>query len=289
MGLFSEQNGQRGIVGDHAENLFSELSGLMAKYSFTPNKRLAQHFIVNEKIIQRIIAEANLQKTDIVLEIGAGTGFLTRELLKHSSVIAVEKDAALAELLKAELPQEKLQVVCADFLEANLPKFNKIIAFPPYSISSEIIYKLFELEFDSAFLVFQKEFVGKLTAFPGFWEYNAITVLAQYYFELKVICHVGKNSFFPRPKSDSVLLKLETKKMHGKAKNEESFQIFVKTIFRFGNKNLRNALRLSHQFLEKSIKSKKNYLEKIEKIEEGEKKVNLLEVEEIVKVFNDLF
>ncbi len=271
-------------------DLFSELTGLMAKYSFSPNRKLGQHFIISEEILQRIIKEAELKKTDSVLEIGSGTGFLTREIQKQCNVKAFEIDENLCELLKQELGEKNLEIECGDFLEAELPKFNKVVSLPPYSISAKIMQRLFDCEFDLGLIVFQREFVQKLVAFPGFEEYNANSVLTQYYYALTIVCKVSKNSFFPKPESDSVLLKLESKKRFGKAKDEKLFQRFVREIFRYGNKNIEKALKLSFPFLKKELgTSEKDFLKKIENIKIKEKKVNVLEVEDIVQIFNGLF
>ena len=270
--------------------LFAELTGLMGKHAFSPKKALGQHFIVSEELIKRIVEEAKLSREDVVLEIGSGTGFLTREIQKHCRVIAIEIDERLCQLLEQELEKKNLELLCADFLQAELPSFNKIVAFPPYAISSKIMQRLFSQEFDVALLVFQKEFVEKLFAEPGFFDYNAMSVLTQYYFSPSIVCAVSKNCFFPKPQSDSLLIKLVSKKRFGKAKQEQLFQLFVKSVFRFGNKNLRKALHISLQFFEKEFNANKKEFEgKTEQIKIKEKKVNLLEVREFVDVFNYLF
>ena len=89
---------------------------------------MAQLFIIDEAVIDAMIEEAKLKPDDIALEIGAGTGFLTRELQKHCKVIAVELDYTLCELLENELPKENLSFICGDFLETELPSFNKIVS-----------------------------------------------------------------------------------------------------------------------------------------------------------------
>ena len=272
-----------------SSDLFTELTALMSNYSFYPNKSLGQHFIVNQEIIERIVKEAELNEKDAVLEIGAGTGFLTRELQKRCKVIAVEIDGMLVELLGNELPKKNLQIINENFIFAKLPKFNKVVSFPPYTISSKIMNRLFNLKFELALLVFQKEFAEKLTAFPGLVEYNAASVLTQYYFEPKIVCPVPKGSFFPKPKTDSALLRLVSKKRFGRAKNEAAFQLFLKSLFRYGNRNLRKALLLSFPFIKKVMKlNKKTFEKKTEEIKIKEKKVYLLEVKEFVEVFNKL-
>ena len=151
-------------------SLFKELHQLMAKYRFKPKKSLGQNFIVNQDVIDVLVEEADLKKTDVVLEIGAGTGFLTRELLKHCKVVAIEKDDVLAELLEKELPSKNLELIHGDFFEIELPKFNKIVTLPPYNVSKKVISKINTLNFEVAVLVLQKEFAEKIAALPGFAE-----------------------------------------------------------------------------------------------------------------------
>lgn len=269
------------------EALFQELNQLMVKYRFRPSKKMAQLFMVDSETIKKILELADLKHNDVVLEIGAGTGFLTREMQKHCKVIAVELDYTLSKLLEKELPKENLELLHGDFLELKLPRFNKVVSLPPYTIASAILYKLFEHGFESAVLVFQAEFAERLVAEPGFFEYNALTVLTQYFCDVKIAKKVSAKCFFPSPKSESAIVVLKWKKRKAKAKNIKAFQKFVKSLFRFQNKNLCNALEKSFQFLEKDLKiSKKDFEEKIKKLEYKDTKVKLLECEEFLKIFN---
>ncbi len=236
-------------------SLFAELNSLMVKYRFRPRKSNSQHFVLDERLIQRMVDSAGLKKQDTVLEIGAGCGFLTRELLKHCSVVAVESDPALAELLRSELPQEKLTVVEGNFLDAKLPEFNKVVSLPPYAVSTDITYRLLELGFESAVLVFQREFAEKLVAEPGFSEYCALSVMVNYFSEPELLIgNISPKSFFPAPQTFSSLVRMYSKKRFGTAADEHAFREFVQSIFRFRNKNTSNALVTAAPFLGKHIK-----------------------------------
>ncbi|MCD6247321.1 MAG: ribosomal RNA small subunit methyltransferase A [Candidatus Diapherotrites archaeon] len=270
-------------------SLFIELTELMAKYRFRPRKKLAQNFLTDEKVIQRMVTAAELNEKDKVLEIGAGTGFLTRKLQKHCSVIAIEYDETLCELLQNELAKDNLELICGDFLKVELPDFNKIVSTPPYHISKKIMIKLLKHGFELAVLAFQEEFVEKLTALPGFPQYGALSVLTQYKTNPKVIGKIEPKAFFPKPKSRSRIVKLEKNERKNKAVNELLFFRFVEELFRHRNKNLSNAISCSREFLSKKLGiGTKQGIEILHSFE-LEKKVALIEVEEFIQMFNALY
>jgi len=267
---------------------FNELQNLMIKYRFRPNRKLGQHFVVNERLVEKLVALAELKKQDRVLEIGPGTGFLTREILKKCRVSAVELDEKLCRLLEAELGS-KLNLVCGDFLKEPLPEFNKTVSLPPYFHSSAIMHRLLEGKFEIAVLVFQKEFAEKLVALPGFEEYCALTVLVQRRFEAKEIQRVSPACFFPRPKGESSIVRLKALKKPEEVSDNAAFRFFVKTVFRFKNKNLGNALSNGRQFLLPKMKIDSNSFEKrVQGLANLDKKINLLSVQDFVEAFNGL-
>lgn len=268
-------------------SLFEELNGLMSRYRFRPEKRLAQHFVIDEALVQRLVELADLEESDSVLEVGAGTGFLTRELQKKCKVKAVELDEKLFEILGDSLPEENLELFQGNFLETEVGAYNKVVCLPPYTISSELIYNILEHGFDTAVLVMQKEFLEKLVAEPGFFEYNALSVFTQYKCVPELLEAVSPNSFFPKPNAISAIIRLSGKKRFGKVKDEKKFRLFLQQLFRFKNKNLRNALHLGFPFIQKELKlGKKEFERRLKKIDFLEEKVYLLETEKFVKLFN---
>ena len=267
--------------------LFDELQNLMIKYRFRPNKKNAQHFVTSSALVEKLVRLAELKKEDVVLEIGPGTGFLTKELLKKSKVVGFELDEKLCRLLEQELPKKGLQLFQEDFLKAKLPKFNKVVSLPPYSQSSPIIYKLLVHDFELAVLVFQKEFVEKLLAFPGFDDYSPVSILTQYFFECKNAGTVSSACFYPKPKGESSVVVLKAREQAKEIKNREQFVLFIKTVFRFRNKNLRNALDKSRQFLLSSMKlDEPTFKQRQSALEKLDEKVKFLEVEDFVEIFN---
>ncbi|MBN2127777.1 MAG: ribosomal RNA small subunit methyltransferase A [Candidatus Diapherotrites archaeon] len=268
----------------------SELNQLMISYRFKSKKQLSQNFLIDEKILEEIIALADLKSKDKVLEIGCGTGFLTKKLLEKSSVIGVEKDFQLIELLKKEFTDKKFTLIEGDFLKVKLPEFNKVVSLPPYHISSLILMKLMHYDFDYALIVFQKDFTEKLLAEPGFAEYTAITCLVNYFFEPEILIdYIPSNAFQPSPKTPSALIKLTKKHCFGKAKNDLKFIKFIKELFRFKNKNLANALHKAFPFISKELNLSKKKLDKIISSNElMQEKISLLEIDELVELFNEL-
>ncbi len=268
-------------------DLFSELQGLMSEHRFSPEKRFGQHFIIDEGLLEIMVKEAGLKQADVVLEIGCGTGFLTSKLLEKCKVVGVENDKKMAEILRQKFRGNKgFALIEGDFLSAKLPKFNKVVSLPPYNISTEIMMRLFAEKFEKAVIVFQKEFVEKLVALPGFWDYNYVSALTSVFFKPKVLIHnLSPKVFFPKPESFSSLVVLDARK-RPRVKFAE-FAHFLKNLFRYKNKNLSNALEFSMR--DSGIKLKEKELQKIvDGSGLGTEKVSLIEGQGLLKLFNSL-
>jgi 16S rRNA A1518/A1519 N6-dimethyltransferase RsmA/KsgA/DIM1 with predicted DNA glycosylase/AP lyase activity len=133
--------------------LFEELQDLMLKYRFRPDKQLSQFFCINEALLQYLVNSAKLKKGDVVLEIGPGTGFLTKRLIARAKevgakVVAFEVDPIMLDLLNAELKEDissgLLNLVNGNVLEQDFEalKINKVVSLPPYHISSDLLTKI---------------------------------------------------------------------------------------------------------------------------------------------------
>ncbi len=221
-------------------------SEIIKRYSLKLSKRMDQHFLVDKNILKKEVELADIKKDDVVLEIGAGIGLLTEMLLeKAKKVIAIEKDKQLANVLENELGGQikagKLEVVVGDALKYQSSHFDKCVSNVPYSISSGIIEKLAKYGKDST-LCLQKEFAERLIAKPGTKDYSRISVLVQFHFVPRYLWTVSRNSFFPKPKVDSAIVRLIPLKKKPKLENEYEFFQFVKLIFAHKRKTVRNAL-----------------------------------------------
>lgn len=270
--------------------LFSDLQQLMIDHRFRPKKKLAQHFIISEELIEKMLKEADLKANDTVLEIGPGVGFLTQFLLKKSKVIGVELDEDMQEILEKRFSKNKnFKLLKGNFLETKLPKFTKIVSFPPYHISGDIMVKVFNENFDVALLVFQREFCEKLIAQPGFKEYSYLSVLSDYLYTKEILIrNINPKSFYPKPEAYSSLLKLTRKKNVKRVKDFEKFALFVKNLFRYKNKDLSNSMKNCLNEIDFNVDYDKAF-QIIQEAELDGVKTYLLSTEDFVLIFKKIF
>jgi 18S rRNA (adenine1779-N6/adenine1780-N6)-dimethyltransferase len=183
-----------------------------------PNTSIGQHFLKNPAVVDAIVQKSQLKSTDIVLEVGPGTGNLTVRLLEEAKrVIAVEFDRRMVrEVLKRVEGTEKeknLQVIQGDVLKVDLPYFDVCVANLPYQISSPFLFKMLSHRpmFRSAVIMFQLEFAQRLTAKPGDELYCRLSVNTQLLAKVENLLKVGKANFRPPPKVDSLVVRIEIK------------------------------------------------------------------------------
>ncbi|MCD6503361.1 MAG: ribosomal RNA small subunit methyltransferase A [Thermoplasmata archaeon] len=217
---------------------------LLKRYNISISKKLGQHFLVDEKIMKKVIQYLEPQKDDIVLEIGSGLGILTNLVAAHvKKVYAVEKDARMAEITR-KLARDNVEVIVGDFLKIELPDFNKIIGNIPYAISSQITAKILLLKFDIAVLMYQKEFAERFKADPGTKKYGRITILVNYYADVELLDEVSPKAFYPKPEVYSRIVRfrrLKEPRVH--VKSEELFFEITRILFSQRRKKVRNILR----------------------------------------------
>jgi len=225
-------------------------------------KQFAQHWLRSEKALNKIVAAASLQPSDRLLEIGPGTGILTRQLLSTvQSLVAVEIDRDLCELLVKKLGSiENFLLLQGDFLtldlETNLASFptfqkpNKVVANIPYNITGPIIEKLLGTisqpnlsPFDLIVLLVQKEVAERLYAKPCSRAFGALSVRVQYLAECEFICDVPASAFSPPPKVDSAVVRLRPRIVEPQAKDTKYLETIVKLGFSSKRKMLKNNLK----------------------------------------------
>jgi len=160
-------------------SLLKKTRRLLRTYQTFPKKRLGQNFMIEEDLLRLMISGASLNKNDVVLEIGAGLGFLTRLLSQEcKQVIAVEVDPRLMRILRTELQDlENVKLIRGDVLKVPIPSFSKVVSNPPFYISSPILFWLLDKKFERATVTFQKEFAERLVASAGTREYGRLTVM----------------------------------------------------------------------------------------------------------------
>eukprot|EP01147_Barroeca_monosierra_P006601 gene6601-9411_t len=180
------------------------------------NKDFGQHILKNPLVVTGIIEKANIRSSDVVLEIGPGTGNLTMKLLeKAGKVIAYEIDSRLAdELVKRAgktMFKSKLHLVLGDVIKTPLPAFDVCVANMPYQISSPFVFKILKHRplFRCAVLMFQREFALRLVAQPGDDMYCRLSVNAQLLADIEHVMKVSKNNFRPPPKVESSVVRIK--------------------------------------------------------------------------------
>jgi len=217
------------------------------KHDLQTLKERDQHFMINKGEIRYIVDSADISKDDVVLEIGAGLGFLTEEIVsrKPKAVYAVEKDPELANFLKRKFRNEsRVKVICRDVLEL-LPfkgKYTKVVANPPFSISSRILLGLLESEFVSASMTFQYEFAERLVAKAGSSSYGSLSVLTSIKFDVTLLKRVNRSSFVPKPDVDAALVKLKVKEPTLEQRDWKMLSQMLPFLFERRKRKLSNAL-----------------------------------------------
>ena len=214
-------------------------------------KKYGQNFLNDLNIINKIINSVYLSKDDIVIEIGAGSGNLTKELEKKvKKVIAYEIDSDLEEQLRKKL--NNTDIIIDDFLKRDIKKDIKesynnlyIIANLPYYITTPIIKKIIDDKIDptAMILMVQKEVGERFMAIPNTRQYGSLTVYLNYYFDIKKLMIVPKDAFYPKPKINSMVVMFTKKEIPYQVKNEELFFKLVRDAFTYKRKNLKNNLK----------------------------------------------
>ena len=230
---------------------------ILKKYNIKANKKLGQNFLINDEIIEKIISASQINKEDLVIEIGPGLGTLTSKLLENAGkVIAIELDTNMIKILKDRfnlydnfilLNEDVLKVDLKELISkySNKERKVKVVANLPYYITTPIIMKLLEdkINIDSITVMVQKEVADRITAIPGDKLSGVITYSVNYYAEANNIAFVDKNSFMPVPEVDSEVIKIKIRnKSQVDVENEELFFKIIKASFMQRRKTLVNGL-----------------------------------------------
>ncbi len=213
-----------------------------------PLRQRGQNFLVRKKAIKKIVKAADLNEKDTVLEIGSGTGNLTKFLLKANKVIAVEIDDFLYNILKKRFENKKqIKIENEDIRDLNLDSLGlkdyKVIANIPFNITGLLIRKLltYKNQADSIVLVVQKQVGKRIIADPP--NNSLLSISVKFFGKPEIVSYLSKNNFWPRPKVDSAILKITPKKRFSISRKK--FFKVVKAGFRHPRKYLLNNLSIS--------------------------------------------
>jgi 16S rRNA (adenine1518-N6/adenine1519-N6)-dimethyltransferase len=264
MGLFSKRN----------------IKNLLEKHKIQPSKGLGQNFLIDKEVVKKFIESAELKPNDVVLEIGPGLGVLTQELAKKAGrVIAVEKDPNMVKVLKELLDcwnARNVRVVKDDILKIN-PKYYiipntkyKIVANLPFYLTAPVIRKFLESNYQprEMILMVQKEVGQRICAKPP--DMNILAVSVQIYAKPEIISYISKNSFWPKPKVDSAIIRIAPLiNTDRKLINADLFFKIVRAGFSQPRKQLLNNLSKTLKFNKEKTKSwlLKNKIQPIQRAE----------------------
>lgn len=229
---------------------------VLNKYPFVFQKKFGQNFLIDPRVLDKIIHASHITKEDCVLEIGPGIGSVTQALIENAGkVISVEIDSQLIPILEDQFGQnEHFKLIHKDVLRLDLEKLLeeeasgkkiKVVANLPYYITTPIIMTLLEnkLPIESITVMVQKEVADRLASGPGSKQYGAITVSMNYYCTTSLVANVPQNCFMPRPNVDSAVIKLDLyEKPPIEIKDEKQFFRIIRAAFSQRRKTLLNTL-----------------------------------------------
>lgn len=228
---------------------------LLNKYDFKFKKKFGQNFLKDKNILENIVKKSEIDKETLVIEIGVGAGALTLAMAPYAkNIIGYEIDDSLKNILNANFKdKENIEVIYGDFLKQDVKEHIKkyeykklyVVANLPYYITTPIITKIIydDINVDKIVVMVQKEVGDRFNAKPKTKEYNSLTIFLNYYFDIKKLLDVSRNSFVPKPNVDSVVIEMKKKVIKYNVKNENLFFNLVRDAFTHKRKNLKNNLK----------------------------------------------
>lgn len=284
------------MTSDTSQSLSKITKNILNQHGITLNKNLGQNYLIDKNKRDQIINFGNVDKKDVVLEIGSGIGTLTIELAKKAKrVIAIEQDEKICKILAKRLKDEKIdnvELINDDALKVDFPKFNKIISNLPYQISSPITFKFLKYDFDLAILMYQKEFADRMNGEVGSKNYSRLSAMLYFKCDVETLTDVSSESFIPKPKIDSTVVRLTPKDNIITDIDFKTYSNFTKALFQHRNKKIRNALIDSRHIIsnidKKTLKKRLNDIESDELNEYLSRRVITLTPEEILYISKEL-
>ena len=233
---------------------------ILQKYNFMFQKRYGQNFLIDTRVLEKIIAASGITKDDMVLEVGPGIGTMTQYLCESAGkVIAVEIDKNLIPILENDTLKDydNVRVINEDILKLDINKLVeeenggrpiKVVANLPYYITTPIIMGLFEshVPIESITIMVQKEVADRMQVGPGTKDYGALSLAVQYYAKPEIIANVPPNCFMPRPNVGSAVIKLTRhEEVPVQVKDEKLMFKLIRAAFNQRRKTLQNSINNS--------------------------------------------
>nr|MBU1327870.1 ribosomal RNA small subunit methyltransferase A [Candidatus Omnitrophota bacterium] len=232
----------------------NEVKAILREYNIRPSKRFGQNFLIDQNIKNKIIGSMQLERKDIVLEIGPGLGALTEDLSKRArKLIAIEKDKRLYSFL---LNKIDIGLINEDILKYEFKNISSklvVVGNLPYSISSPILKKLIDNRgrIKSLYAAVQAEFGERIVALSGTKDYGSLSCYAQFYGEPRILFKIPKGAFFPVPEVDSCFLKIDFEKQLDSSIDQGLLFKIIRSSFEKRRKTILNSLTSSGIFKSK--------------------------------------
>ena len=221
----------------------NETSRLINETGVVPKKSKGQNFLTDERVAQRHVDYACIEKGDKVLEVGPGLGILTNILIERSDdVTCIELDETLADYIE-ETYGDRIRLIRGDAMKVDFPPFDRFVSNLPYSISTPVIFKLLECDFKKAVVMVQKEFAERMVADVGLPDYSRLTVNMFYRADCKILETVPASRFKPRPKVDSALVEIIPRPAPFKVLDEKTFFKVTEIAFNHRRKKIGTSLK----------------------------------------------
>ena len=230
---------------------------ILQKYNFNFQKKFGQNFLIDTRVLERIIENAEITKDDCVLEIGPGIGTMTQYLAEAArEVVAVEIDKNLIPILQNDTLAEydNVTIINDDILKVDINKIVqeknngqpiKVVANLPYYITTPIIMGLFEshVPLKSITIMVQKEVADRMQVGPGTKDYGALSLAVQYYAKPEIVANVPPNCFIPRPNVGSAVIRLTRHDVPPVEVKDEAYMFaLIRASFNQRRKTLLNGL-----------------------------------------------
>jgi len=273
-----------------------EVQFILRQLNFTPKKKFGQNFLIDSKVLHKIISEANLNEDDIVVEIGAGLGVITSELILNAKkVYSYEIDSTLFQYMREKFSDlRNIELINQDILQVKIPYHNKVVSNIPYTLTGPIIEKVFYNEQPpEGVLIIEKSIANRIFLSAAYKDFSRITVTFNAFMEPLKKQIISSNCFYPRPKIDLALIKVKprekVKSFLLEKENIDFFLRFTAGIMPYKNKNLVNALELFFKNKNSFHFSKIELLEFLKEFNIQNKKLFQFNVDDLIDICAQIF
>ena len=217
---------------------------ILRQYGIRPNHQLGQNFLCDKAVLRREVAYAEIDKLDVILEVGPGTGNLTRRLLERAErVVAIERDRQFEPCLSdLQKTYPHLELIWGDALEVDFPAFDKVVSNLPYKVTLPLLFKMLDQRFRKGTLIFQKRLAERICARVGEKGYCRLSVAMGRRANVEILETLGSSAFYPPPSVKSAVVSIERIKPRFDIPSENAFRILLEALFSYRDLSVEQAL-----------------------------------------------